>query len=128
MISISFKRFVGGVFFSLLTVFVLGALYVLTNLSDKIDFGGDKGVILFPLFFGMPLGSVLGFLIVDKTILKIQELSSYSAIIAFIAGIIGCFISLFLLDLLGGNSIYLVPILVVGFGLAGYSIPKAKWI
>ena len=124
MIGISVKRFAGGVLFSLLAAFLLGALTVLSNLSDKIGFGGDKGVILFPLFFGMPLGGMIGFLIVDKKILKIQELSSFSAIIAFITGIIGCFVSLFLLDLLGGVSFYIVPILVVGFGLAGYSVPK----
>jgi hypothetical protein len=106
----------GALIFSLIGV-------VLSNAIVTVNLGGDKAGPIWGIIFGMPFGSVVGFLLIDKIFYQFQKNNIFGMTIGFLCGFVfGGIGGLFLLDLIGGEAIFLIPLLIVCFSLIGYQI------
>jgi len=118
------SKFVTGLLFALLLglpFYLLGS--VLANELPNINLGGDKAGIIFGTFLGMPLGGLIGFLVVDKTIYKLETYNFLGLMVGFTASFfVGGIGSVLLLDIIGAKAIFLIPLLVMSFSLAGYQL------
>lgn len=115
-------KFLSGLFLAIVFGFALGfAVNALSRVGVFLDFGGDKSNVFIPLFFGVPLGSVLGFVMIDKKIGKKTKINWSGIVLGIIScaflGVIG---STVLLDLIGGTAIFFIPIMMVLLALVGY--------
>ncbi len=98
----------------------------LSNAIDTFNLGGDKAGPIWGIF-GMPFGSVIGFLLIDKIYYHMKENNVFGMIIGFLCGFFfGGVGGLFLLDLIGGRAILLIPLLTVCFCLIGYQFGMRK--
>ncbi len=74
-----------------LVLSILGALIFFeigVVLSRRIDNfpGGDKAGPIWGVILGMPLGSVIGFLFIDKIIYKLEKYNILGMVVGFICG------------------------------------------
>ena len=123
-------RFSAGVLFSVLGGFCFYWFHtILMIVGIEVDFGGDKSNVFVALFFGMPLGSILGFLLVDRLVYEIQKYNILGIIVGLAASmILGGIGSILFLDAIGGKAIILIPFMIVCISLVGYQAgrrPKA---
>jgi hypothetical protein len=110
------SSFLGGFLF-----FIIGS--GLAAVFPDVNFGGDMAGVLWGIIIGMPLGSVAGFLIVDKTFYRLKSNNFLGMVIGFIAGFLfGGIGGIFLLDSFGEKLIVLIPLLIVLFSIIGYQI------
>ncbi|MGZ6208472.1 MAG: hypothetical protein ACXWMS_13075 [Syntrophales bacterium] len=108
-------------FFSALIFSLIGG--VLSDAIVTVNLGGDKAGPIWGIIFGMPLGSVIGFLLIDKIFYQFEKNNILGMTIGFLCGFaFGGIGGLFLLDLIGGKAILLIPLLTVCFCLTGYQI------
>lgn len=118
------SKFVSGLFFALLfglSCYFLGS--VLANELPNINFGGDKSGIVFGTFLGMPVGGLLGFLVVDKIVYKLETYNFLGLILGFTGSfLVGGIGSVKLLDTIGAKAIFLIPFLILSLSLAGYQL------
>lgn len=106
----------GALIFSLIGV-------VLSNAIVTVNLGGDKAGPIWGIIIGMPFGSVVGFLLIDKIFYQFQKNNIFGMTIGFLCGFVfGGIGGLFLLDLIGGEAIFVIPQLIVCFSLIGYQI------
>jgi hypothetical protein len=111
---------IGGLIFSLIG-------NALSNAIETPVYGGDKAGIVWAIVFGMPLGSVIGFLLIDKPLYHFPRNNMLGMIIGFSCGsVFGIVGGGFLLDLIRGKAILIIPLLVVCFCLKGYQIGLKK--
>ncbi len=107
---------IGGLIF-----FLIG--HTLSFAIDEDIFGGDKAGVVWAIVFGMPLGSVIGFLVIDKFLYHYPRNNVLGMIIGFFCGSVFVIIGGgFLLDLMGWKAIPIILLLVVCFCLTGYQI------
>ena len=106
---------------SILFYGIFSAIFNLFNeIIIEISFGGCKSNVLFGLFFGLPIGNVLGLLLFEKFIFKIKEYNILAILSSSILSIIAVVFCIFLLDILGGKTIVFVPVIVSTFAIVGY--------
>lgn len=111
---------IGGILF-----YLIGFLMMFLELG--INLGGDKMPVLLVLFLGIPLGSLLGILLVDRIAFGYEGYNSIGLGIGFVlcllAGGIG---SVMLLDQMGKSAAFVVPLLIIFLAFVGYYLP-ALW-
>jgi hypothetical protein len=94
---------------------------VLSRLETYL--GGDKASVFAGLFLGLPIGGILGILLLDKIAFKTGGYNSIGIVtglaLSLILGGIG---TLALLSKLGGSTFFIAPFLYVLLALVGYTI------
>jgi predicted MFS family arabinose efflux permease len=107
---------IGGLIFALIG-------HVLSNVMEEPVYGGDKAGIVWAIVFGVPLGSVIGFFLIDKYIYHFPRDNFLGMVIGFLCGSVsGGVAGGVLLDAIGGKALLIIPLLVVCFCLIGYQI------
>jgi len=86
----------------------------------SINLGGDKSGIFFIVFLGLPIGSLLGFSIVDKAFYKSRGWNIIGLGIGLTLSILGAIIGIILISALGVAAVVLVPVMIIIFSLTGY--------
>jgi len=86
----------------------------------SINFGGDKSGVFFIVFLGLPIGSLLGFSIVDKALYKTRGWNIIGLGIGLTLSILGALIGIMLISALGVIAVVLVPVMIITFSLTGY--------
>ncbi len=117
-------EFISGLVFSIIGFFILIGFHdLLLILKIKLDWSGT-GRFFWGMFLGLPIGSIFGFVLINKLYFKIFILNIYSLIISFIFGIIGGIILIILHDYLNfGQSLFIImPILITLMCLCGYRV------
>ena len=92
-------------------------------LSDTLNFmdlGGDKAGLFFVVFLGFPLGSLLGFSLIDKLFYRAMGINILGIVLGLILSLVGAFIGILLLDIFGIFAVVLLPIIVIVASLTGY--------
>ena len=97
----------------------VGVHNLLSVYKTNIGVGGDKAKIFMGLFLGLPLGNVLGILLVNRFVYKIGAINYFSSVIALILGFLGVYFGVIMLDKVGGLSVLFIPIVVTGLCLLG---------
>ena len=85
----------------------------------KID---HVGIILLALFFGYPLGSILGILLIDKIFFKAKGWNIIGIIISVVLSFAGAYLGLVMLDKIGSEVFIFVPLLITFLCLIGYNL------
>ena len=119
--STVFLKFIGGLVGSIFIGMLFGGVFNPFNVL-----GGDKGGVFISIFLGMPLGSILGIIIIDKAVYKLKSYNLLGIFIGFILSFLGGVESVIVLDKFGGTGIVFAPIISTLLALAGYSIPAIK--
>jgi hypothetical protein len=88
----------------------------------NVTYGGDKGKVLFGLFLGLPLGSILGIVLTEKLIYKTLGWNIFGIIIAALLSLITNYLGLMMLDKMGSGTIIIIPLFVTVICLFGYHI------
>ena len=117
-------KFIFGLFFSIIfgISFAFG-VDTIKIVGVFLNFGGDKTNVIFPLFFGIPLGSVIGFMFFDKVILKFSKINWKGIVLGFLwSAIFGTILSLILIDKYGSSLVFYLPILMVLIAFLGYQL------
>jgi hypothetical protein len=121
-------EFLAGLIVSALGFGLFAALLQLPLLSRLETYlGGDKASVFVGLFFGFPIGGVLGIFLLDKIAFKTGGYNSIGIVTGLTLSIIlGGIGSVALLSKLGGPAIFIAPFLYVLLALMGYTIPAHK--
>jgi hypothetical protein len=121
-------EFLGGLFVSLVCGVSFAFIFSLPGISKVgVNLGGDKASIFFGIFLGLPIGSLLGILFVDKVFYGFQGYNIWGILIGFtLSFFLGGIGSVVLLDKIGSPAIILAPLIIVLFSLVGYLIPIMK--
>lgn len=107
-------EYISGLVFSVVGFFGLAGLHTLLEMIGfELTWGGDKGKFFWGMFLGLPLGSILGFVLVNRLYFKVATWNSQGMLLAFIVGVFGNFGGLYFMDRLGGGFFLAVPPLVV---------------
>jgi hypothetical protein len=88
----------------------------------EIDFGGDKGTVLAGLFFGIPIGSILGIVLSEKLIYKAHGWNAFGIGLAASMGLISVFFGIRMMDHFGSKFIFFIPFLTVLICIVAYQI------
>lgn len=86
-----------------------------------INFGRTT-IILLALFFGYPLGSVLGILLADKVFLKTKGWNILAIALSLGLGLMAGFWALMMMGKLGDLSFVFIPALITCSAVVGYNI------
>jgi Co/Zn/Cd efflux system component len=113
-----FFDYFSGLILSGIGFFVFVGIYNGLN----ITYGGDKGKVLFGLFFGLPLGTIIGIVLTEKLIYKIQSWNISGIIVAALLSVIANYFGLIMLDKMGSGTIVIVPLFVAVICLFGYHV------
>lgn len=95
---------------------------LLGHLGIEIAYGGDKAAILVPLLFGLPLGALVGMVLVEKVVCKTTGWNVLGLLLGLMFSAIAYIVGLGMMDLFGGEAILSVPFLVALARLLGYRI------
>lgn len=96
------------------------------NGAVSATLGGDKGGVFVALFLGLPIGSLLGILFIDRVLYNFMKKNVVGVVLGFILSSLGAVESLILLDTIGGTGILFAPGISTCLGMAGYWIPLAR--
>jgi hypothetical protein len=117
-----FLEFCAGLILSVMGFLLFAVIYnALEILKVNINFWGDKGKVLFGLFFGLPLGSILGILLSEKLIYKTQGWNIPGIVLAVLLSVLSNYLGIIMLEKVGGGFVIFVPLLVVVICLLGYN-------
>ena len=117
-----------GALASVVGVLLCAGLYnVSERLGYEIPFGGDKGFVLFPLLFGLPLGAITGTILTEKLIYRIQGWNILGVVFGIILSVVGSFLGLVMMDKMGGECGLLIPFLVAIMCVVGYRLGLQIW-
>jgi hypothetical protein len=100
----------------------IGIYNFLEILRIDLHFGGDKGKVFWGLFFGLTIGSISGILLAEKLIYKEKGWNIWGILLAIFLSLIGNYISVIILDKIGGGFVFFVPLFIVMVSLIGYHI------
>jgi hypothetical protein len=112
------SEFIVGTIFSLIG-FISGALihYLLTKPFNYNYHGG----VFSGLFLGMPVGSLVGILLIEKCFNKVQGYNISGLLFGFLlSSLLGGFISVVLLDTYGSKKYFLIPFIITSFSMIGF--------
>ena len=116
-------EYISGVILSIIGFICFGIAYdLLRKIHLDYFFGGDKSNVFFGLFLGLPIGSILGFCLIEKIYFKVQGFNILGTILGLIINIFACFIGVIFLDKFGEKGIILIPFLIVLLILISYNI------
>jgi hypothetical protein len=118
-----FLNFIIGLISSIGGFLIFVGLYNLFEIL-KIDphLGGDKGKVYWGIFFGLTFGSIFGILLAEKIIYKEPRWNISGIIMAIILSLVGNYVSVIILDKIGGGFMIFIPIFIVTLSLIGYHI------
>lgn len=106
----------------------IGIYSVLMKLGMEIAFGGDKGQFLFGLFVGMPLGSMVALFLSDNIYSGVTGRHIVALVGAAMSNIVGNFLGLIMMDIMGGAIILLLFPAVVFLTVKSYNAFKGlQW-
>jgi len=111
-------EFFSSLILSVIAFFMSAGVYSMLN----VTYGGDKGKVLFGLFLGLPLGSILGIVLTEKLIYKTLGWNIFGIIIAALLSLITNYLGLMMLDKMGSGTIIIIPLFVTVICLFGYHI------
>lgn len=111
-------EFFSSLILSVIAFFMSAGVYNMLN----VTYGGDKGKVLFGLFLGLPLGSILGIVLTEKLIYKSLGWNIFGIIIAALLSLITNYLGLMMLDKMGSGTIIIIPLFVTVICLFGYHI------
>jgi hypothetical protein len=118
-----FLDFILGLISSIAGFLIFVGIYnLLEILRIDLHFGGDKGKVFWGLFFGLTFGSISGILLAEKLIYKEQGWNISGIILAIFLSLIGNYISVIILDKIGGGFVIFIPFFIVMVSLIGYYI------
>ena len=118
-----FLDFILGLISSIAGFLIFVGIYNLVEiLRIDLHFGGDKGKVFGGLFFGLTFGSICGILLAEKLIYKEQGWNISGIILAIFLSLIGNYISVIILDKIGGGFVFFIPFFIVMVSLIGYHI------
>jgi hypothetical protein len=108
-------EYICGLLFSVIGFFGLAGVHTLLEMIGfRLDWGGDKSKLFWALFLGLPIGSILGFIGVDRFYFKMDNWNFLGMFLAFIVGAFCNFIGLYFMDRFGGWSLLaLLPLVVL---------------
>lgn len=119
-------QFIGALSLSIIAgilFYVIGFLMMVLELG--INLGGDKMPVLLVLFLGIPLGSLLGILLVDRMAFGYEGYNLVGLGIGFVLCLlVGGIGSVMLLDQMGQSAVLIVPLLIVCLSFVGYYLPS----
>ena len=116
-----FFKFVAALAVSLLlSVMFYRVGHYLSNTLNSVNLGGDKSGVFFVIFLGFPLGSLLGFSLIDKLLYKTKGKNILGLAIGLILSFIGAFIGILLLDAFSFFAVFLIPVIIIIGSLIGY--------
>ncbi len=96
----------------------------LEAIKPTLNLGGDKAGIFGVIFIGMPIGFLLGILLVDKIIFKFEGYNCFGIAVGFIlAFLFGGIASVFLLDEIGKYAVLVIPLIILALSFVGYYCP-----
>jgi hypothetical protein len=82
---------------------------------------GRTTVVLLCLFAGYPIGSILGIILADEVLFRAKRWSFVGTLLAVLLGSASGFLAIEMLDMLGGISSIVLPLMSVFFCLLGYN-------
>jgi hypothetical protein len=104
-------EYVGSVFFATVGFFVLAGVYTLIDTLDlDIDVGGDKGPFLVGILVGLPVGGVLGTILVGKVFLGERGLSVLGILLSLILVTVANYLGLVMMDRFGSRVALILPL------------------
>ncbi len=123
-----FLKFIFGLAFAvILGIISMAGANALNASGINIDLGGCKSNVFIPLIFGIPSGSILGFIIFEKYIRKDKKIKLLKVVLGFLlSAIFGFISSIALLDYIGGRAIFFILVMIVILALGGYQLPEMK--
>lgn len=117
-------QFVASITFSIFGFFcfvMLNKLFI--RIGIEISFGGCKSDVLFGLFFGMPIGNLIGILLTSKIyLIEYRTIKILSYAIGFIFGAMGAWVNVLVLDKISGIGIFYAPLIISFFTIVGYNL------
>ncbi len=124
-----FQKFILGLVFAVIFgIISIVGVNTLNASGINIDLGGCKSNVFISLIFGIPAGSIIGFITFEKYIGKDKRFKLRSIILGFLlSSILGFISSVALLDYIGGSGIFCIPVMMVVLALGGYQLPEYKW-
>jgi hypothetical protein len=106
----------------------IGVYGVLMQLGMEMAFGGDKGQFFFGLFVGMPLGSMVALFLSDNIYSGVTGRHIMGLVGAAMSNILGNFLGLIMMDIMGGAIIVLLFPSVVFLTVKSYNAFKGlQW-
>jgi hypothetical protein len=118
-----FLDFLSGLILSIIGFLMFAGVYsALELLKIDISYGGDKGKVLFGLFVGLPLGSILGIVLTEKFVYKAQGWNIWGIILAALLSVISNYLGIVMLDKIGGGFVIIIPLFAVVMCLFGYHV------
>jgi len=118
-----FLDFVSSLIMSVIGFIVFAGIYnALDLLKLNINFAGDKGKVFFGLLFGLPIGSILGILLIEKLIYKSPNWNIWGIVIAVLLSVISNYLGVIMLDKFGGWFFIIIILLVVSMCVFGYNV------
>lgn len=115
--------FFSSLIFSIIGFILFAFIYqLLIRINLEFYFGGCKSNIFVGLFFGMPLGSIIGILLAERKDLEFRIHIFINILLGILFCLMGALLGVVLLDQIGGWSIVFVPILMGLFSTVGFMI------
>jgi hypothetical protein len=109
-------EYISGFLFSLLTYFPISIIFAVLIGMDNI------GMVVTALFSAYLLGSIVGFLLIDRFIFKVKGSNIFAIGFSIVAGLAGGYLGLVMLDNFQNIPILLVQMIITGLVLVGYNI------
>jgi hypothetical protein len=110
-------EFVAGILFSLVAYIPISMICLLLVLP--ID---NVGMAVITLFLAIPLGSIVGILIVERFVFNIKRWNSVALGIAIASGLLGGYLGLVMLENFSDIPLPVIALIVTGLVLAAYNL------
>ncbi len=110
-------EFVAGILFSLVAYIPISMICLLLVLP--ID---NVGMAVITLFLAIPLGSIVGILIVERFVFNIKRWNSVALGIAIASGLLGGYLGLVMLENVSDIPFPVIALIVTGLVLAAYNL------
>ncbi len=110
-------------------VFSIIGFFAFIYLHPMIGFvwGGDKGQLFSGMFLGLPLGMVLGFLLIDGFLFEMDTRNFPGIVSSFVTCILGNLAGVYLADNLGGEFLLFFPFLLILICTYVYNLWLPEW-
>ena len=121
--SIILKYLIGLFFAVSLALLSSFTFDLISRAGFYFEFGGDKSVIFIMICFGIPFGSVTGFIIADKYISKIAKINWGGIILGCLfSSVFGLVSSIAIIMNFDSQAIFIIPVVVSFIALIGYQV------
>ncbi len=100
---------------------IICSWHFLVTQGIELSFRGHKDGALFSLFFGQPIGGILGILLAEKLVYRTKGWSILGTAIALLLGIASSSFGVYMMDEEGSILILLLPVLVALISTISYN-------